>query len=147
MKKILIAAATLLSTVVLAGSHAEVNEKVLKAFNATFTTAQEVVWQEYEDHYTVNFKQSEIQTRVRYDKEGNMIESFRHYGEDQLPPLIVNRIKTKYTDKKIFGVTERSSTNDMVYHVVLEGKKDWTKIKVDIAGHIEVEEKYLKASK
>jgi hypothetical protein len=145
MKKIMMIASLLLGAVTFAGTPTEVNEKVLTAFRQTFTMAKDVVWYEYGDSYTVNFKQADIKTRVHYDKNGNIMESYRYYMEEQLPPHIVSKIRKKFPEKKIFGVTERSSENDVAFYIMLEGEKDWTKVKSDINGYLEVEQKFIKA--
>ena len=62
-----------------------VNEKVLRAFQETFPIVNEVKWKEYANYYTVSFKQHDIQSEVRYDKEGNFLSSLRYYKEDMLP--------------------------------------------------------------
>jgi hypothetical protein len=144
MKKILMIASLLLGTVTFAGTPTEVNEKVLTAFRQTFTTAKDVVWYEYGDSYTVNFKQAEIKTRVIYDKNGNILESYRYYQEEQLPPPVVSKIRKKFPGKKIFGVTERSTEYDVSFHIMLEGEKDWLKVKSDVNGYMELEQKFLK---
>jgi hypothetical protein len=145
MKKIMMIASLLLGVVTFAGTPTEVNEKVLNAFRKTFTTAKDVVWYEYGDSYTVNFKQADIKTRVHYDKNGNLLESYRYYQEEQLPPYIVSKIRKKFPEKKIFGITECSTENDVAFYIMLEGEKDWTKVRCDINGYMEVEHKYTKA--
>jgi len=145
MKKIMMIASLLLGAVTFAGTPTEVNEKVLNAFKRTFTTAKDVVWYEYGDSYTVNFKQADIKTRVNYDKNGNLLESYRYYFEEQLSPHIVSKLRKKFPEKKIFGITERSTDNDMAFYIMLEGEKDWTKVKSDINGYMEVEQKFTKA--
>ncbi len=145
MKKILMISSLLLGAVTFAGTPTEINEKVLTAFRQTFTTARDVVWYEYGDSYTVNFKQADIKTRVHYDKNGNILESYRYYQEEQLPPQIVSRIRKKFAGKQIFGVTERSSENDIAFYIMLEGEKDWLIVRSDINGYMEVEQRYNKA--
>ena len=145
MKKVTMIAAMLIGLASFANKPTDVNDKVLKAFKQTFTSAKDVVWFEYGDSYTVNFKLAEIKTRINYDKDGNIIESFRYYGESQLPIHISNKIQKKFEGMKIFGVTERSMDNDVVFYVMLEGKKDWVEVKSDINGYLEVEQKFSKA--
>src|SRR4030095_12604690 len=96
MKKVTMIAAMLIGLASFANQPTDVNEKVLKAFKQTFTSAKDVVWFEYGDSYTVNFKLAEIKTRINYDKDGNIIETFRYYGESQLPIHITNKIQKKF---------------------------------------------------
>src|SRR5438270_13910815 len=107
MKKLIFILAILLgSTAVFAGTPPAVNEKVLKAFEETFKDPKDVIWHEYENYYEVSFHESEIRSMVRYDDDGNIIGSTRYYYENQLPSYILSKLKKKYSDRSIFGVTE-----------------------------------------
>jgi Protein of unknown function (DUF2874). len=120
------------------------NEKVLKAFNETFSGAQEVKWEEYPTYYTVSFVNAGIRSKVNYDKDGNMTGSIRYYSAKMLPLNILNKIKREYPKKELFGVTEVTFGSDVNYHVKLEDEKRWYTIKVDASGHIQMTEKYKK---
>ena len=150
MKKII----TLLTCALLtAGIYANVpierifdpNEKVLKSFNETFTGAEEVKWEEYPTYYTVSFVNSGIRSKVNYDLDGNMLGSIRYYAPQLLPLNIINKIKKENPKKKLFGVTEVTFGNDVVYYIKLEDDKYWTTVKVDASGNTKVFEKYKKA--
>src|SRR5947209_4752853 len=104
----------------------DVNEKVLKVFETTFPVATDVKWKEYTDYYSASFKQSEVQTEVRYDKDGNFISSLRYYKEERLPLSVLSQIKKKFPSKSIFGVTELTTGTDIAYFVTLEDEKTWT---------------------
>ncbi|MDQ3846698.1 MAG: hypothetical protein M3342_22200 [Bacteroidota bacterium] len=145
MKKLLFAAATLVSLLSFATPPADINAKVLKAFNETFTHAQNVIWNEVAGYYDVSFKMNDIQTRVRYDNRGNFIQSIRYYNEQQLPLNVVSKLKKRYADKKVFGVTEMTTTSEVIYRIVLEDEKHWLIVHADATGSIEEMEKYNKA--
>jgi len=121
------------------------NEKVLSAFNKTFPHVKDVAWTENENSYEVKFKQNEILSKITYDKEGNIIRTLRYYYEQQLPILVLSKVKSKFSDKKIFGVTEESSDNGTFYHIVLEDEKNWINITADTFGSIKVDKKFRKA--
>ncbi len=122
-----------------------VNEKVLRAFQETFPVVNEVKWKEYSNYYTVSFKQQNIQSEVRYDKEGNFLSSLRYYQEDMLPLSVLHQIKKKYSKKSIFGVTELIVGTDVAYFVKLEDEKSWLTIKADQQGNLSVYEKLRKS--
>jgi len=127
-----------------AGNVTDVNEKVIKAFNQTFPFAQQVTWDEFSDRYIVHFQENEVRTVVDYDKDGNYLGSKRYYKEDNLPVSILYKIKKKYTDKKIFGVTEISAENSIDYYVKMEDSSNWVTVKCDASGYMELVEKYKK---
>ncbi|MET0299303.1 MAG: hypothetical protein ABW036_06065 [Flavitalea sp.] len=149
MKKFL---AILTTTFLVASSFAfepnfdpRVSEKVLKSFNETFTTAEDIKWETFDTYYAVSFSQAGIQSRVNYDKNGSMISSLRYYAPSMLPLNVYNRIKNSYANKEMFGVTEVSFNNEVTYYVKLQDAKTWTTVKVDGAGNAHVVEKYKKA--
>jgi hypothetical protein len=144
MKKIILFAAILLVTAS-SFAHASLTpEKALKAFKATFKDAENVVWTDAGDIFTVKFSQQGISTFVRYDGEGNFISSRRYYGGEQLPVDIQCKLKKKFADKTIFGVTEFIVGDDVNYYVKMEDAKSWITVKVDNARNVEVTEKYGK---
>ena len=122
-----------------------VNEKVLRAFQETFPVVNEVKWKEYSNYYTVSFKQHNIQSEVRYDKEGNFLSSLRYYQEDMLPLSVLHQIKKKYSTKSIFGVTELIVGTDVAYFIKLEDAKSWLTVKADQQGNLSVYEKLRKS--
>jgi len=144
MKKIFLVA-LLVSSISAFANIDPVNEKVLNAFSKTFQEAKEVSWSESPETYEVKFKQNEIRSRVYYDKEGNILKAYRYYFEQNLPLLVLSKVKAKYTDKKIFGVVEVSSDEGTFYYITLEGEKDWKEIKADSYGSMTVERKFKKA--
>jgi hypothetical protein len=122
-----------------------VNEKVLRSFQETFPVVEEVKWKEYDNFYTVSFKQNAILSEVRYDKEGNFLSSLRYYKEDMLPLSVLHQLKKKYAKKTIFGVTELIVGSDVAYFVKLEDEKTWLTIKADQQGNLSVYEKLRKS--
>jgi len=146
MKKIILAVAVMTSLSSMAIERpSEVNEKVLKAFNETFGLATDVVWHEYEDYYQANFKLDEIQVRAQYDEEGSLLRTIRYYGEKQLLPNIVSRLKKKYGDKEIFGITETTSADEVSFVINLKDDKNWYVIQSDVYGNLEQTKKFKRA--
>ena len=144
MKQILLAAVIAMSFSFTAKAD-DPNQKVLDAFNKTFQNVKEVAWTENDHSFEVKFKQNEILSKVTYDTDGNIVRTLRYYYEDNLPLLVVSKVKSKFNDKKIFGVTEESSEDGTFYHIVLQDEKHWINITADSYGVIRVDNKYKKA--
>ncbi|HYM95176.1 MAG TPA: hypothetical protein VET23_13625 [Chitinophagaceae bacterium] len=121
------------------------SEKVLKAFKETFTYAEKVVWHDYENKYQADFWQNSINVRAKYDEDGNLLETTRYYFEKDLPPNILGKLKKKYSDKDIFGVTEITSDNDLSYYISLKDDINWYTVKSDAFGNLQLQEKYKRA--
>jgi len=144
MKKILLSAAIVFSFSFSAMAD-DPSQKVLDAFNKTFPHVKDVAWTESEQSYEVKFKQNEILSKVTYDKNGNILKTLRYYYEQNLPLLVLSKVKNKFNDKKIFGVTEESSDEGTFYHIILEDEKHWINITADSYGGIKVDNKFNKA--
>lgn len=144
MKKIFVLATFALLTAGAFAGTAAVNEKVLKAFHETFTSAQQVSWYENEDNYSVRFVQKDIKYIVYYDKGGSIINSMRFYQPALLPANILSELTKRYSSKTAFGVTEITSGSDVVYFVRMEDKKYWYTIKFNEYGESELNEKLKK---
>ena len=144
MKKILFALALLINTASFATSP-EVDEQVSKQFKETFPTAIEVKWFDYETFYEVVFKNNDILCRVKYDLKGNIISTRRDYHENDLSLFIVAKVKERYAGKKIFGVTEITSSEGVIYNIVLEDDRNWINLNSDESGNISQVQKLKKA--
>jgi hypothetical protein len=142
MKKVFLFAIAL---VIAAGSFANApSEKALKAFNATFVDAENVVWSDAANIYIVRFTHMGIRTFVQYDEEGNFLSARRYYNADQLPVDILCKLKKNYPKKTLYGVTEYTVGDDINYYVKLEDEKMWMTVKVDNYRSMSVTEKYAK---
>jgi len=147
MKKLILSLSTAFFSLTLLASPSsdDINRKVLAAFEASFKGASDVVWNEYDNMYEVKFKHNDIQSRVTYDTDGNIVKTIRYYQEDNLPLLIRGKLNEKYKDYKIFGVTELAADGEQSYYVVLEGAKNWITVKCDSYGNTSVHKKMKKA--
>ncbi|HWC54105.1 MAG TPA: hypothetical protein VG676_11020 [Chitinophagaceae bacterium] len=143
MKSFLFAA--LLFAGIAASAGTTPNEKVLKAFNETFTNAEKVVWQDLDDQYQANFWQNSVNVRVKYDNDGNLLETTRYYFEKNLPPIILTKLKKRYSDRTVYGVTEITSPDDVTYYISMKDDKNWYTVKADAVGNLEQTDKFKRA--
>lgn len=142
MKKIII---LLLACVVTSTAFAyEPNARVMKAFKETFTAAEDIRWQEYTDYYSVSFSYSGIRSKIQYDMEGNILGSTRYYQPALLPLHIYSKLKNVNSSKELFGVTEVTVGDEVVYFVKMQDARNWITLKVDASGNSSVYEKYRK---
>lgn len=145
MKRIAVVAMLAIFGTALYATPTDVSEKVLKIFKTTFVNARDVKWTEYENNYSVSFSFEGIQSKVVYDKEGNMLSSLRYYSPDRLPVTVYSKLKKKYDDRTLFGVTEASTDQEMTYYIKMYDAKNWYTIKVDANGSMETFEKLKRA--
>jgi hypothetical protein len=146
MKKLIICLiAVAISTTFIMAKTPSVNEKVLKAFALEFPKVDNPSWQEYDNYYEVYFDNNDIKCRIRYDLDGNVLSIRRDYYEANLSPFVRAKVNEKYPGKKIFGITEMTSGEEMRYLIILEDEKHWYNIKSDATGQLFLEKKLNKA--
>lgn len=116
MKKTLTLAALLVCSIM---AFAGPESKMEKKFKEMFPNAEGVKWHQDEDNYLVSFTQAGNAVKIVYDKNGNFLQSLRYYGQKDLPTNILMAVKNKYAGKTIFGVTERTTSSDVTYHINL----------------------------
>jgi len=73
------------------------------------------------------------------------LKTIRYYGEKQLLPNIVSKLRKKYADREIFGVTETTSPDEVSFLVTLKDGKNWYVVKSDVYGNLEQTEKFKRA--
>jgi hypothetical protein len=125
----------------------DVNEKILKAFKETFTGAQDVSWHEYADYSQANFVVDKIQIRAQYAEDGKLMRTIRYYGERELLPNVVSKLKKKYAGKEIAGVTESSSDEEVSFVINIKDEDNWYVVKSDVYGNLQQTEKFKRADK
>lgn len=144
MKKIILPFCLLLLTTVYVQAAPPVNEKVLKAFAESYTNPGEVKWYEYDTYYEAVFKQQDIRVTARYEFNGNLVSTLRYYSGEELHPFILGKLRSKYGDKSIHGVTEKVTENDIEYTIILEDDKQWTYVQSTGLGNMHVAQKLKK---
>ncbi len=74
--------------------------------------------------------------------EGNLLETVRYYGETNLPPNIIARLKKKYAGSDVFGVTEVTSETEVTFHITMKDEKNWYTIKSDPYANFQQTDKF-----
>ena len=145
MKKILVLLLLLSAAATSFATPPSVNEKVLKVFQEAFPGVENARWYEYDDYYQVYFDNGDVKCRIKYDLKGQLISTIRYYGEKTVCPFLKAKVTQKFPGKKIFGVTEMNSENEISYEFILEDEKTWTKVTSDATGQMTVTSKFKKA--
>ncbi len=143
MKKLLFAAVLFCSLASFA--NVRVDEVIEKKFKESFPTATSIKWYDNKDSYEVLFVHNNIQCRINYDMEGNMLHMRRDYTKEALPLFITGSIQKRYPGKKIFGVTEITNAEGLQYHIVLEDEKSWFFVESNSGGDLSLNKKLRKS--
>lgn len=145
MKKVFLLAGLLAGMIAMANRVPEPTAKVLKAFKETFSAAKDITWHEYNDFIQANFRQNEVQVRAQYSDDGTLLKTIRYYGEKNLQANIVAKLKKKYKDKEIYGVTETMCADEVCFVINLRDNEHWYTVKSDVFGNLELVEKFKRA--
>lgn len=142
MKKMIIAAAMLVTISAFANEEKNVNPKALNSFKTEFTTAQEVEWTTTSDYYRAAFDMNGQKVFAYYNTDGDFMGLTRNISSTQLPIHLQTGLKKNYESYWISDLFEVSSNNGTSYYVTLEdGEKkvvlksasgsDWNTYKKD----------------
>ena len=135
MKKIILTLAIAAASLQLfAADPGKVSERIQNNFNKTFKNAQDVSWSSYTDYYEVKFKQNDIKVNIMYDLDGNVVRTLRYYYGDQLPVMVMAKVRSKYSQQKIYAVVEESSSEGTQYNITLEDGQHWYKVTANDLG-------------
>ena len=145
MKKMLFLLLAVVATGYGTAARADVTEKVKKLFHESFRDAKDIQWADHVAYYEVKFNHASIPTRVIYDTDGNILETYRYYGAQQLPPMVMSKLNDRYADRKVFGVTEVSTEAGVQYYISMSDSQNWYTVQSDPNGRMEQVKKFRKS--
>ena len=113
------------------------NAKVNKAFGQFFKNATNLVWEEKNKKYLVEFTENDQQNRALFTKSGELIYHICYSGEQQLPKEIRTIIKQEYFDQNIIRVLKINQQRKSIWVICLEDAKEYIYVRVE---NMELEE-------
>lgn len=145
MKKFLLISSFLIAGFSSIAASNTIDEKLIRSFRQTYPNAVQVSWTEYPETNVVYFAEAGVRATIIYKKDGTLLKAIRYYKEANLPYYLVDAIREKYPEKKIYSVTEISTSFNIGYFIKLEDAKTWMTIQMDSDGISKVIEKFRKA--
>lgn len=143
MKSLILFAALFLSLTTMAAEKNPIaNEKAVKTFNEVFKNAKNVYWTSTADYQQVSFESNAIKIKATFDNDGNLRQTIRYYKETNLPANIRFKLNRKFDKAEVWGVTELSNNEGVVYSIVLRSDKYFYNVKCDNHANIELVSKY-----
>src|SRR6185437_12204908 len=121
--------------------------KIQKVFHQEFPNVTHFKIYTSGDQYVVYFNDDAHHSsgRVYYDTDGNILQSYKYYPGEQLPPFIRDKIKEKYVGKNISNVTEITNSDQHYYSIILTDNKQMYIVNSDEKGNLQLIKKYKKA--
>ena len=124
-----------------------VSEKVLKIFRDVYPNVENAKWYENENSYEVYFEKDDVKCRIRYDIGGKLLSTTRYYSENTLAPFLRVKVAQKFKGKKVFGITELTTEDQLFYEIILEDDKHWYHVHSDGMGQMTLAQKLNKSEK
>lgn len=97
--------------------------------------------------YDVTYEKNGVRYKITYKGSGNVSALLRYYEENELSPFIISRVKEKYPNVKIFGVTELTTAAGLTYDIVLESEKKWKIVRARDNGELVQVQSFNKAAR
>lgn len=118
-------------------------ERIQKLFRKEFPTVENPVFVQTGTTYVVYFNKSNSWSeRVFYNLDAEMVKTIKYYTENELDPMICERVNSKYKGKTIIRVTEVFSATAHFYRIILQGDKHWYIIKSDTNGSMKIQKRW-----
>lgn len=151
MKLFILTAALSFGLNVMAATNPVVNPtispKALKTFNDVFSDAKDVQWSTTANYNEAHFRSGAVTARVMIDNSGKLVRTIRYYPAAKLPSNILYKVKEKYSDKEVFGVTEITNESGTAYHIVVRDDQYIYNIDADNSGNISQAKKFRRGDK
>ena len=122
MKKIIIAAALLISTslTTVFARVPEITAKVEAAFNNQFPSATETEWSTGSNYYKASFLYNSNYVNAYYSQEGELLATIRNISSVDLPVLLQANLKKNYSAFWVSDLYEMSKPEGTSYYITLE---------------------------
>lgn len=116
-----------------------VTDQVSKSFTAKFASAENVNWKQKEEFYFADFKVNQQSMFAAYNADGDLLGISRTVKLSQLPLHVEMSIRENYKNYKIDEtVNEMVLDGETSYHLQVEDKNRYLKLKCDSDGQISV---------
>jgi len=139
MKKTLVTLFALLTigmTVTLAAGKADLDPKILSAFQKEFSFAKNVKWEEEGNLARVIFSLNDQGITAWYNSDAELITTARNILYNQLPISVMRSLDKQYTGADIFGIVEICRNDETWYQIRADKKGKKLLLKASPSGNI-----------
>lgn len=115
-------------------------EWIVAKFKHDFPNSSQVKWSEHETRYEVCFIKDGIDCRLFISKtDGSDYALIRYYHEEELTPVVREKLHNFLPHASIYGVTEVDMNNKTGYQIIMKNTKHMYVIEVDSNKNIGLE--------
>ncbi len=129
------------STAVLASERADVDPKILSAFQKEFSFAKNAKWEVKGNLTQVNFLLNDQGVFAWYNSNAELVTTARNILYNQLPISVTRALEKEYAGADFFGITEVNRNNETYYQIRADEKDKKFLLKASPSGNITVMKK------
>ena len=126
------------STAVMANERADLDPKILSAFQKEFSFAKNAIWEVKGNLTQVNFLLNDQQVLAWYNSEAEIVTTARNILYNQLPISVTRALEKEYAGANFIGITEVSHNNETYYQVRADEKNKTFILKASPSGNITI---------
>ena len=141
MKKTILSLLALLVTgitAVMASERADVDPKILSAFQKEFSFAKNAKWEVKGNLTQVNFLLNDQVVMAWYNSDADLVTTARNILYNQMPISVIRTLEKEYAGADYFGITEVSRNNETYYQIRVDEKSKKFLLKASPSGNITV---------
>jgi len=139
MKKTFLSLLTFLMigiTAVMASERADVDPKILSAFQKEFSFAKNAKWGVKGNLTQVNFLINDQAVMAWYNSDAELVTTARNILYNQLPISVIRTLEKEYAGAGFFGITEVERNNETYYQIMADKKNKKYFLKANPSGNI-----------
>jgi len=126
------------SIAVVAGERADVDPKILSAFQKEFSFAKSAKWEVKGNLTQVNFLLNDQGVTAWYNSDAELVTTARNILYNQLPISVIRTLDKGYAGADLSGITEVNRNNETYYQIRADEKSKKYLLKASPSGNITV---------
>ena len=126
------------SIAVMAGERADVDPKILSAFQKEFSFAKDAKWEVKGNLTQVNFLLNDQGVIAWYNSDAELVTTARNILYNQLPISVIRTLEKEYAGADLSGITEVNRNNETYYQIRADEKSKKYLLKASPSGNITV---------
>ena len=123
-------------TAVMANERADVDPKILSAFQKEFSFAQNVKWQIKGKFAQVNFSVNDHGFIAWYNSDAQLVSTARNVLYMQLPLSVIMTLEKEFTDASLYGFVEITRDDETLYQIQAERKNKKLLLQISPGGNV-----------
>ena len=123
-------------TAVMANERADVDPKILSAFQKEFSFAKNAKWEVKGNLTQVNFLLNDQGVSAWCNSDAELVTTARNILYNQLPISVIRALEKEYAGADFFGITEVNRNNETYYQIRADEKNKKYLLKASPSGNI-----------